>query len=67
MQLVRRRVRSCESPSSALCVFAFNTGLLWDHINGAFLVRWHVLARGGVGAPGQPISSECEALGLRGY
>lgn len=47
MQLLRRRVSSCESPSSARWVFAFNTGLLWDHMNGAFLVLWHVL--GGVG------------------
>lgn len=50
MQLVGRRVRSGESPASALCVFAFNAGFLWDHVNGAFLGLWHVLGWAGVGA-----------------
>ena len=41
-----------------LRVFAFNAGFLRDHMNGAFLVLWPLLERGGLGAPGQPVSRE---------
>ena len=58
VQPVRRRLRRCESPSSAPCVFAFNAGFLQDHMNGAFLVLWPLLGRGGLEAPGQPVSRE---------
>lgn len=58
VQPVRRRLGRCESPSWAPCVFAFNAGFLRDHMNGAFLVLWPLLGRGGLGAPGQPVSRE---------
>lgn len=54
VQPVRRRLRRCESPSSAPCVFAFNAGFLRDHMNGAFLVLWPLLGRGGLEAPASP-------------
>ncbi|CAN0147538.1 unnamed protein product [Rangifer tarandus platyrhynchus] len=41
-----------------LRVFAFSAGFLRDRMNGAFLVLRPLLGRGGLGAPGQPVSRE---------
>jgi hypothetical protein len=66
MQLARRRGRSCESPLASLaCVSAFNTGFLWDHINGGLSVPWLVLGRVACGKgrmPGYSILGVCGVM-----